>query len=296
MRGPSVPPVHVFSVDLEEYFQVAAFEKHVPRDSWSDRPERVVKSTDRLLELLGEHGVRATFFTLGWIAERHPGLVRRVAEAGHEIASHGWWHRRINRCTPDELRAEAVESRRILEEVAGRRVYGYRAPSFSLVPGTEWAFDVLIEAGYAYDSSVFPVHRGDYGYPGADPEPHYVDRPGGRILEIPLTTTTLGGWRVPAAGGGYFRLLPYGLTRRAFDRRVSEGRPGMFYIHPWELDPGQPRLDVAWPTRVRHYGGLERTLPRLRRLLGAYRFGPVEQVYPEVTGAAAEAKTVPAGA
>lgn len=289
------PPIHVFSVDLEEYFQVAAFAKHVPRDSWAELPERVVECTDLLLELLAEHDVRATFFTLGWIADRHPELVRRVAAAGHEIASHGWWHRRVNRCTVDEFRAEAVDSRRILEDVTGARVYGYRAPSFSLVPGTEWAFDVLLEAGYTYDSSIFPVHRGDYGYPGSDPEPHYVDRPLGRILELPLTTTTLAGWRVPAAGGGYFRLLPYSLTRRAFDQRVKEGRPGMFYIHPWELDPGQPRLDVAWPTRIRHYGGLERTLPRLRRLLGEYRFGSVARAFPEVTGAAAP-QTVPAGA
>jgi len=295
------PPVHVFSVDLEEYFQVAAFEKHVPRESWDDLPERVVAVTDRLLGLLDEFGVTATFFTLGWIAERHPKLVRRVAAAGHEIASHGWWHRRITRCTPDELRAEVVDSRRILEDVTGARVYGYRAPSFSLVPGAEWAFDVLIEAGYTYDSSIFPVHRGDYGYPGVDPEPHYVERPAGRILEIPLTTTTLAGWRVPAAGGGYFRLLPYGLTARAFDQRVEDGRPGMFYIHPWELDPEQPSFDVAWPTRVRHYGGLERTLPRLRRLLGSYRFGSVAQLFPGATdvantAGAAPPRTIPAGA
>ena len=289
------PPVHVFSVDLEEYFQVAAFEKHVSRDSWPNLPERVVASTDLLLELLAEHGVQATFFTLGWIAERHPDLVRRVAAAGHEIASHGWWHRRIHRCTRDEFRKEAVESRRILEDVTGARVYGYRAPSFSLVPGTEWAFDILIEAGYTYDSSIFPVHRGDYGYPDADPEPHYISRPQGRILELPLTTTTIAGWRVPAAGGGYFRLLPYALTRQAFDQRVGEGRSGMFYIHPWELDPDQPRVDVAWPTRMRHYGGLDRTLPRLRRLLAEYRFGPIERVFPEVTGASSS-KTVPAGA
>jgi polysaccharide deacetylase family protein (PEP-CTERM system associated) len=288
------PPVHVFSVDLEEYFQVAAFEKYVPRDTWADLPGRVGECTDVLLDLLDEHGVRATFFTLGWIADRHPDLVRRIAAAGHEVASHGWWHRRINRCTPDEFRAEVVDSRRILEDVTGRRVYGYRAPSFSLVPGTEWAFDILIEAGYTYDSSIFPVHRGDYGYPGADPEPHYVDRPAGRILELPLTTTTILGWRLPAAGGGYFRLLPVGLTRRAFDRRVADGQPGMFYIHPWELDPGQPRFDVAWPTRIRHYGGLGRTVPRLRRLLVRYRFGSVERVFPEVTGAASP-MSVPAG-
>ena len=283
--GDASRPVHVFSVDLEEYFQVAAFEPQVSRDDWSHLPTRVEQSTDRLLRLLADHDVRATFFTLGWIADRYPDLVRRVAEAGHEIASHGWWHRRITQCTEETFRREVVDSRRILEDTTGRRVHGHRAPSFSLVPGCEWAFDVLIEAGYRYDSSIFPVHRGDYGYPGADPEPHVVTRPSGTIFELPLTTTTLAGWRVPAAGGGYIRHFPYGLTHRAFREHDRDGRSGMFYIHPWELDPQQPRLDVSWLTRRRHYGGLERTLPRLRRLLTDFAFGSVEDVYPElVTG------------
>lgn len=273
---------HVFSVDLEEYFQVSAFERVIDRDEWADRPSRVAASTDLLLELLDEFDTHATFFTLGWIAERHPGLVRRVAAAGHEIASHGWWHRRIPTCSRDQFRAEVTDSRHLLEDVAGTRVLGHRAPSFSLVPGMEWALDVLIEAGYRYDSSIFPMHRGDYGYPGWEPEPHYVDRPAGRIFEIPLTTTTFAGWRVPAAGGGYLRHLPYALTRRAFRQRTEAGRPGMFYIHPWELDPGQPRLDVSWLTRQRHYGGLERTLQRVRQLLSEFEFSSAERVFPEV--------------
>lgn len=288
--------VHVFSVDLEEYFQVAAFDGHVARSSWDDLPERVTECTDRLLDLLAEHSVLGTFFTLGWIADRYPDLVRRVADAGHEIASHGWWHRRITRCTPDEFRTEVVDSRRILEDVAGVRVYGHRAPSFSLVPGYEWAFDVLIEAGYSYDSSIFPIHRGDYGYPSADPEPHYVRRSAGRILEIPLATTSVAGWRLPAAGGGYFRHLPYGLTRRAFAEHERDGTSGMFYIHPWELDPEQPRLDVPWLPRWRHYGGLGRTFPRLRRLLSEFEFGSVEQVYPEIAEPAEPPATQPAPA
>lgn len=276
------PTVHVFSVDLEEYFQVAAFERHVSRDAWNSLPARVETSVDRLLGLLAEHDVRATFFTLGWIADRHPDLVRRVAEHGHEIASHGWWHRRISASTRHEFRSEVRDSRRILEDVAGVRVRGHRAPSFSLVPGCEWAFDELIEAGYTYDSSIFPVHRGDYGYPGFNPEPHHITRPGGRIFEIPLTTAKLAGFRVPAAGGGYFRLLPYSLVKRAFSRRSQLRRPGIFYIHPWELDPEQPRLDVSRLTRWRHYGGLERTLPRLERLLTEFRFSSVENVFPDV--------------
>lgn len=284
----------MFSVDLEEYFQVAAFEPRVSREDWSRLPSRVEESTDRLLALLADHGVRATFFTLGWIADRHPGLVRRVAEAGHEIASHGWWHRRISQCTEEVFRGEVVDSRRILEDTTGRRVYGHRAPSFSMVPGCEWAFDVLIEAGYSYDSSIFPVHRVDYGYPGANPAPHYVARSRGRIFELPLMTTTLAGWRVPAAGGGYIRHFPYGLTRRAFREHGRAGRSGMFYIHPWELDPEQPRLDVSWLARRRHYGGLERTLPRLERLLAEFEFGSVEEVYPEVTTGPASSITAPA--
>jgi len=280
---------HVFSVDLEEYFQVSAFDESVSRAGWDERPSRVHASTERLLDTLAEFDVKATFFTLGWIADRHPGLVQRVAAAGHEIASHGWWHRRIPTCSPEEFRREVVDSRRILEDVTGGPVLGHRAPSFSLVPGSEWAFDILIEAGYAYDSSIFPVHRGDYGYPGWDPKPHYVRRQEGRIFEIPLTTTTFGGWRVPAAGGGYLRHLPYGLTRRAFREHTKSDRPGMFYIHPWELDPEQPRLDVPWLARLRHYGGLDRAMPRLRRLLSEFQFGSVRDIYPEL-GAAADSR------
>lgn len=287
---------HVFSVDLEEYFQVSAFEASVSRRGWTERPTRVEASTDVLLDLLAEFGVQATFFTLGWIADRHPRLVRRVADAGHEIASHGWWHRRIPTCSRQEFRAEVADSRRALEDVAGARVLGHRAPSFSLVPGYEWALDVLIEEGYAYDSSIFPVHRGDYGYPAWDPEPHFVTRPAGRIFEIPLTTTSFAGWRVPAAGGGYLRHLPYALTRRAFRQRSRAGRPGIFYIHPWELDPEQPKLDVPWLARVRHYGGLERTVPRIRRLLSEFEFGSVVRVFPELATPETRRRAAPAHA
>lgn len=279
---PSTDVIHAFTVDLEEYFQVNAFESSVSREQWAELPSRVEASTDLLLELLDRHSSCATFFALGWIAERHPSLVRRIADMGHEIASHGWWHRRVTRCTEAEFRAEAVDSRRILEEVAGRRVYGHRAPSFSIVPGAEWALDVLIEAGYTYDSSIFPVHRGDYGYPGANIEAHVIRRPGGEIFEIPLTTTTVAGLRVPAAGGGYFRQLPYGLFRRAFSQRGLERRPGIFYIHPWEVDPDQPRLDVSWLSRRRHYTGLAKTLPRLERLFSEFRFDSIEHVFPEI--------------
>jgi len=274
--------VHIFSVDLEEYFQVNAFETRVPRADWGRMTSRVEASTDVLLDLLSAHETLATFFTLGWIADRHPGLVRRIADQGHEIASHGWWHRRVTHCTPAEFRAEVVDSRAILEDVAGRPVYGHRAPSFSIVPGSEWAFDVLIEAGYTYDSSIFPVHRGDYGYPGAKPDANRIERPAGDILELPLATTTVAGLRFPAAGGGYFRQLPYAITRRAFAEHSKRDSPGMFYVHPWEIDPDQPRLAVPWLAKLRHYRGLRRTLPRLERLLSEFRFTSVERAYPEV--------------
>lgn len=266
---------HIFTVDLEEYFQVSAFEGVAPRDRWDSYPSRVDESVDRLLELLSRHGAAATFFTLGWIADRHPALVRRVAGAGHEIASHGWWHRRVTTLTRDEFRTDVRDSRRILEDVSGQEVVGYRAPSFSIVPGTEWAFDVLLDEGYRFDSSLFPIRRPGYGYGGADPRPHLIQRAGGALIELPPATTTLLGVRLPAAGGGWFRQLPFALTRRAFREHSVAGVPAVFYVHPWEIDPAQPRLATSTITRVRHYRGLDRTMPRLERLLGEFRFTSV---------------------
>ena len=272
---PRWPTLHLFTVDVEEYFQVRALEPVVERASWPDRPSRVEPSTELLLELLGRHGARGTFFTLGWVAERHPGLVRRIASAGHEIASHGWWHRRVTTLSQEEFRADVRDSKAILEDVSGRPVIGFRAPSFSIVPGGEWAFDVLLEEGYRYDSSLFPIRRPDYGYPSAPAVPHLIRRAGGTLLELPLATTVLAGTRLPAAGGGYLRQLPFGLTRRAFRHWGEKGISAMFYIHPWEVDPDQPRLPVGPVTRLRHYGGLRKTYPRLERLLGEFRFGSV---------------------
>lgn len=272
-------PAHVFSVDLEEYFQVLAFERAVPRSAWDGMPSRVERSLDQLLELLARHGAIGTFFTVGWLAERKPGLVRRIAEQGHEIASHSWWHRRVTDLTPEELREDVRRCRALLEDVSGRRVLGFRAPSFSIVPGAEWAFDVLLEEGYRYDSSIFPIRRPGYGYPGAPAEPYYLRRPAGTLLELPLATTVIAGVRVPAAGGGYFRQLPYALTERAFREHGARGKAGMFYIHPWEIDDGQPRLPVSLFTRWRHYTGISRTLPRLERLLARFRFVSAERRY-----------------
>ncbi len=266
---------HFFTVDVEEYFQVSAFERWVPRSEWERLPSRVEASVDQLLQLLAEHGVVGTFFTVGWLASRKPALLRRIADQGHEIASHSWWHRRVTTLTPEEFREEVRSSKAALEDVTGRPVFGFRAPTFSIVPGMEWAFDVLLEEGYRYDSSLFPIRRPDYGYPGCPPGVHMIRRLSGSLLELPMATTMLAGMRLPAAGGGYLRQLPYGLVARAFREHSARGTPGMFYIHPWEIDPDQPRLPGPALARLRQYVGLARTFPRLQRLLSEFRFTSV---------------------
>ncbi|MGH7562676.1 MAG: XrtA system polysaccharide deacetylase [Gemmatimonadales bacterium] len=266
---------HLFSVDVEEHFQVTAFERVLPRSSWEAQPSRVEANTDRLLELLGRHGVHGTFFVLGWVAERHPALVRRIAAGGHEVASHGWWHARLTTLTPDELRDEVRRSKALLEDLAGAPVLGFRAPSFSIVPGGEWAFDVLLEEGYQYDSSIFPIRRPGYGYPGAPTAPYTIRRAAGTLLELPMATATFFGARIPAAGGGYLRQFPLAVIRRACREQAAAGVPGMFYVHPWEIDPDQPRLPVGFLTRQRHYGGLDRTYERLDRILSEFPFTSV---------------------
>jgi polysaccharide deacetylase family protein (PEP-CTERM system associated) len=268
-------PTQLFSIDVEEHFQANAFDRVVSREDWDRQPSRVEGNTERLLDLLGRTGARATCFVLGWVAERHPALVRRIAAEGHEVASHGWWHRRIGSLTAQELRQEVRDSKRILEDLSGAPVVGFRAPSFSITPGREWAFDVLLEEGYTYDSSLFPIRRPDYGYPASPVIPHEIRRPSGVLLEIPMATARVFGMRIPAAGGGYLRQLPYALIQRAARDAVARRRPGMFYIHPWEVDPGQPRFPVGMLTRMRHYGGLEKTLGHLERLLTEFRFTSV---------------------
>jgi polysaccharide deacetylase family protein (PEP-CTERM system associated) len=263
---------HLFSVDVEEHFQVSAFDDVLTREQWPSQPTRVESNTDRLLDLLARHGARGTFFTLGWVAERHPALVRRIADAGHELASHSYWHYRVFTQSQPAFREELRRSKGVLEGIAGVQVRGFRAPSFSILPGTEWAFDLLLEEGYSYDSSLFPIRRPGYGYPGAPTVPHGIPRPAGRLLEFPLATASIFGARLPAAGGGYLRQFPLGFIRRAFRQQADRGQPGMFYIHPWEIDPGQPRLPVGWLTRVRHYRGLAATEGRLERLLAEFRF------------------------
>jgi len=265
---------HHFTVDLEEYFQVSALESCVARSTWESIAPRLLQQMKPLLEILARHGAQATFFVLGWVAERQPELIRTIAAAGHEIASHGWDHVRVTHQTPAQFRDSIRRTKSLLEAITGQPVLGFRAPSFSIVAGREWALDVLIEEGYRYDSSLFPVRRpgGGYGYPNGSADPHWLERPAGRLAEIPPTTLRWCGVRLPAAGGAYFRLLPYNLVRAAFRQCERRGVRGTFYIHPWELDAAQPRLNVSWVTRVRHYGGLRRTAPRLQRLLADFRF------------------------
>ena len=267
--------MHLFSVDVEEYFQVVALEPHVERSAWDGLPSRVEQTTQQILELLARRGATGTFFTLGWVADRYPSLVRQIRDAGHEVASHGYGHERITGLAPEVFREDVRRARRSLEDACGSRVEGYRAPSWSIVRGREWAFDILIEEGYTYDSSVFPIRRRGYGYPGAPSSPYIMRRPAGDLLELPLATLAVAGARLPAAGGAYLRLLPPALCHAAFKQASERGNPGMFYVHPWEVDDGQPRFDVPLLTRIRHYGMLGGTMARLDGMLAAFRFQSV---------------------
>lgn len=269
---------HHFTVDVEEYFQVSAFERVVDHDAWAAMERRAAPSVRVLLDLLARHETHATFFVLGWIALHEPGIVKEIAGAGHEVASHGWDHRRVTQQAPHQFRESVRRTKQLLEDTTGAPVLGFRAPSYSIVPGYEWALDVLLEEGYVYDSSLFPIWRPDgYGYAAARPDPHWLTRPSGRLAEVPPTTWRRPGISLPAAGGAYFRLFPYGFVRSAFADCERRGVPGTFYIHPWEVDPAQPRLPVGWATHVRHYGGLSRTRPRLERLLSDFRFTSVRR-------------------
>ncbi|HET9387907.1 MAG TPA: XrtA system polysaccharide deacetylase [Gemmatimonadales bacterium] len=263
---------HYFTIDLEEYFQVAAFKPFVSHADWDRLESRVAGQVADLLDLLARHDAGATFFTVGWLAERQPQLIRAIANAGHEIASHSWDHARVTDQTPAECRASIRRTKQVLESITGSPVLGFRAPNYSILPGTEWALDILIEEGYQYDSSLFPVRRPGYGYASATPDPHWLTRPAGRLREFPPATLRVAGMRLPAAGGAYFRLFPYALVQTALRQCERRGVPGTFYIHPWEIDTDQPRLAVPRLTRLRHYGGLRRTVPRLTRLLQEFRF------------------------
>jgi polysaccharide deacetylase family protein (PEP-CTERM system associated) len=275
---------------VEEYFQVSAFEGLVRRFQWNTLESRVAHSVDRLLDLMAQHGARGTFFVVGWLAQRHPNVVRTIVAAGHEIGSHTWDHVRVTQQTPDEFRASVRRSKYVLEDLAGAPVLGFRAPSFSITPQTEWALDVLVEEGYRYDSSLFPIRRPGYGFPHGRRDLYWLNRACGRLIEVPPATVRWGGVNLPAGGGAYFRFLPYQLVRDALRASGRRGVPGTFYIHPWEIDAQQPRFAVPWLTRVRHYGGLERTESRLVRLLKEFRFQSVADTLAPLLNAPARAR------
>jgi polysaccharide deacetylase family protein (PEP-CTERM system associated) len=273
------------TVDVEDYVHVSAFDEVVSREAWDTMPSRVVANTDRLLDIFAQHQVTATFFVLGWVAERHPSLVRAIADGGHELASHGHAHRLVYRQTAEQFREDVRRSKRTIEDAGSQRVSGYRAPSFSITAASLWALDVLVEEGYAYDASIFPVHHDRYGIPGAPRHPYRLDRASGSIAEAPPATVRMAGQNLPVAGGGYFRLLPYWWTRRGIARlNASEGQPAVFYLHPWEIDPGQPRLQAGALSRFRHYRNLDKTEGRLRRLLGDFSFAPLASVIGHALG------------
>jgi polysaccharide deacetylase family protein (PEP-CTERM system associated) len=279
-RLPSTPVTNAMTVDVEDYFQVAAFEKCIEREDWSRWPLRVEANTRRVLELFERHGVHATFFVLGWVAERCPSLVREIAAAGHEVASHGFGHERLTTLSPGQFHDGIVRTKHLLEDLGGTEVTGYRAPSYSIGPRTLWAYDQLQEAGYRYSSSIVPIRHDLYGMPSAPRFPFRVA--GSGLLEVPVTTVRRWGRNWPCGGGGYFRLLPYALFRRGL-RRVNqkEQRPGVFYFHPWEVDPAQPRVPGATrKNRVRHYLNLARTVPRIEQLVQDFRFDRMDRVFP----------------
>jgi polysaccharide deacetylase family protein (PEP-CTERM system associated) len=268
--------VNALTFDVEDYFQVSAFDALVPRSRWDHYETRVCESTDRVLAVLADADVHATFFILGWVADRFPGLVRRIAEAGHELASHGYGHRLVYDLTPEEFRQDLRRSRLAIEAATSQPIVGYRAPSYSITTRSLWALDVLIEEGFQYDASIFPIHHDRYGIPDAPRHPYLIERSVGSIWEIPPSTVRCFGSNLPVAGGGYFRILPYRWTRWGIGRlNRHEERPAVFYLHPWELDPEQPRLGAKGLSRFRHYRNLRQTEPRLRRLLKDFRFGTV---------------------
>jgi polysaccharide deacetylase family protein (PEP-CTERM system associated) len=277
ISGHGTDRVHnAMTVDVEDYYQVSTFDRAVPRSTWNAMESRVCGNTKRLLDIFDAYGVRGTFFVLGWLAERHGDLVLEIARRGHEVASHGYSHRLVYEQTPAAFRADVRLAKRLLEDASGTAVNGYRAPSFSITARSLWALDILIEEGYTYDSSIFPIRHDRYGIPASPRHAYLVERPSGSLAEVPGSTVRLGSVNIPVAGGGYFRILPYAWTRWGINRlNRRERRPVVFYLHPWEIDPAQPRLPAGALGRFRHYRNLHRTEGRLRTLLGEFSFEPL---------------------
>src|SRR6266571_5331562 len=269
--------IHCLTFDIEEHFQVSAFDSPMRRRHWSHFESRVERNTEKLLDLLAMQDVRATFFVLGWVAERHPGLVRAIAQERHEVSSHGYAHELITAQTPATFREDVRKAKALLEDLLGLPVLGYRAPSFTIVQDTIWALPILVEEGYAYDSSIFPIQHDRYGMPGANPDCHCLSTDAGPLWEIPPSTIQIAGIRVPIAGGGYFRLFPYPLLRKLLKYVETGGQPLVMYLHPWEIDPDQPRMNGPLLARFRHYLNLHKTEDRLIHLMNEFSFGPIRE-------------------
>jgi len=274
------PILNAMTVDVEDYFHVAALANSIDRSNWDKMEYRAEASTRRLLDLFDESNIRATFFVLGWVAKRSPDLIREIAKRGHEVASHGMSHKLVYNQTPEEFSSETYESKALLEDIIGAPVLGYRASTYSITRRSLWALDILHEAGFEYDSSIFPIRHDMYGIPDAPQVPSRIATPkGASIVEFPMSTAPMFGTRIPVSGGGYFRILPYWLTRRGLAKLNGElQRPFIFYLHPWEVDPEQPRVRTTFKSRLRHYTNLDQCEIRLRRLIGEFRFGRVRDV------------------
>lgn len=269
---------HHFTVDVEEYFHPTALTHHFPFDSWGGLERRTPRVIPRLLDFLAEHEVTGTFFVLGWLAEQEPAMVKEIAERGHEIASHGYEHELVGKLGEGRFRESVARSRKALEDVSGSAVKGYRAPSFSIVPGLEWAFDILVEEGYRYDASLFPItQHPTYGYPDSEPDPYWITRRNGMLAEFPSTTASILGQTLPASGGAYFRLLPPVLVATGLRQAAARGAPGMFYIHPWEMDDWVPEVEAPRLQMIRTFAGRTRTWGRMSRMLSKSAFGPIRQ-------------------
>ena len=276
---------NAMTIDVEDYFHVSAFASHIPREAWDILPCRVERNIDQILLLLDEKQIKATFFTLGWIAERYITMIRRIAENGHELASHGCEHHRVSNMNSAQFREDIIKSKKLIEDIGGNPVWGYRAPSFSINSQNLWAFDLLEEAGYRYSSSIYPVRHDHYGMPDA-PRFAFYPNPTQNLLELPVTTVSLFGRNIPAGGGGYFRLWPYSISRW-FIHKVNnqDHRPAIFYFHPWEMDPAQPRQQgINFKTRFRHYLNLDRMEKRLKLLINDFEWGRMDQIFLDQAG------------
>ncbi len=273
MNDGTIQRNSIISVDVEDYFQVQAFSSVVRRDEWSDYPSRVEKNTRRVMDLLDERGIKGTFFILGWVADKHPQIVREIVNRGHEPACHSYWHRLVYTITPDEFRRDTIRAKNCIEQTAGQPVLGYRAPCFSITDRSLWAIEILSELGFRYDSSIFPIKHEWYGIAGAPRTPFQISTRSGLLTEYPITTFRFG--RVPnfpVAGGGYLRLLPFFYTKTGIRRAWEEGLTVVAYIHPWELDPEQPRISASLKSRIRHYTNLQKTQERLCSILDMGKF------------------------